>query len=65
MLFSVLATVYNTAPYLGACVQSVLSQTESDFELLRGTLQFYVMGNGTDISEFVDMDGTVYSIVEE
>ena len=41
------------------------TDSESDFELLRGTLQFYVMGNGMDISEFVDMDGTVYSIVEE
>lgn len=34
MLFSVLIPVYNTAQYLDVCVQSVLRQTETDYEIL-------------------------------
>ena len=34
MRFSVLVAVYNALPYLDACVQSVLAQSERDFELL-------------------------------
>lgn len=34
MYFSVIVTVYNVEPYLKQCVDSILSQTFSDFELI-------------------------------
>lgn len=34
MLFSILVPVYNTSKYLDECVQSVLSQSEKDFEIV-------------------------------
>lgn len=34
MLFSILIPVYNTSNYLEECIQSVLAQTEKDFEIV-------------------------------
>ena len=34
MFFSILGPVYNTSDYLPACVESILSQTFADFELV-------------------------------
>ncbi len=34
MLFSILVPVYNTAPYLSQCLDSVLAQDETDYELI-------------------------------
>lgn len=34
MLFSVLIPVYNTSKYIDECIQSILSQTEKDFEIV-------------------------------
>ena len=34
MLFSVLVPVYNAEPYLKECLDSVLRQSEQDFELV-------------------------------
>ena len=33
-LFSVIVPVYNAGQWLGACIDSVLEQTDPDFELL-------------------------------
>ena len=33
-LISVIVPVYNAAPYLRACIESVLCQTHPDFELI-------------------------------
>ena len=33
-LVSIIVPVYNTAPYLRACLDSILSQTFTDFEIL-------------------------------
>lgn len=34
MLFSVCIPVYNTSKYLDECLQSVLCQTETDYEIV-------------------------------
>ena len=34
MLFSIIVPVYNSAPYLEECVESLLRQTFSEFEIL-------------------------------
>lgn len=34
MKFSIIIPVYNVAPYLSACLDSVLFQTESDWECI-------------------------------
>ena len=37
MFFSVIVPVYKVEEYLPACIESVLNQTFSDFELIKST----------------------------